>query len=1048
MSTSLAKPKVIAEVANTHQGDIEVLYKMIKSLSKTSTDFIKFQIYSANELLVKSHKRYEHFKGQSFSKKEWGEILDYSKKNKLKVIADVFGFTSLEICKENEIRNIKIHSSDLTNKPLLQECSEFSSKIFLSCGGSNLREIKYALDICSKNMELDQIILMHGFQAYPTELADNNLKRLRVLKRYFGNEIKLGFMDHTDAEYKNKNIASYLSVTLGTEFIEKHVTTDRKEKRVDYFSSLNLDEFQSFLDELEEINGMLGKEKINFSASEKKYRNEVRKNWVTNKDIKAKSKITEKDLVMKRTDEEAKPLFIEDIVGRKIKKNLKKDKEVNLKSFKNNILAIVVARSRSSRLPEKAFIKILKKNTLEYLFERILEAKKRGIIDEFAFCTTNNEEDDKLEEFSKRLNVETFRGANQDVLARMMLAVNHYSSADHILRITGDDILLDIDYLKDTIDYHLLNGLDYTSAKDLPSGTEVEIFKKETLRFIYNNAKDSSGTEYLTTYVKDNENFFNCGDLPVDNEIKETSKNIRLTLDTKEDLKVISDVIKYFNKKNIQDFGVNSLIQLYKEKPKIFEHNQRIKQKQLPPQIPTELVFKKEEEQPLVTIYIANHNYGKYLKSSIESVLAQTYKAFELIIVDDGSTDNSNEILKEYSKNEKVEVIRQTNQGLVKTNNIVLNRAKGKYIIRLDADDYFDPMAIEILVNKIDADEDTCLVYPDYYLIDENDQVLGSERRLDINKEVSVYDEPAHGACTLFRTNTLIEMGGYSDFIDRQDGYDMWVKMINSKKISNVNLPLFYYRQHENNLTKNDSKLLLNRSKILSNKGKSLGVEKMNHVCIIPVRSGPDEEIATMELKKGVKNIDLVINELNKSELLSSIVLTSDSEDLLKYISKNYPDIILHKRDKSLAELNTAVDSSIESVLFDISKQVSEIDTVCVAHVNYPLRSYLDINSAINSIYLFEVESSITVIKSNGIYYKTRGNGLEPITKKRKLRLEQDIIYKEAGGIYCSKYNDFIKSKKIVNGGTAKVLIDYYASLNIRETHLIPFIKEEIRKRS
>ena len=82
MSTSLAKPKVIAEVANTHQGDIEVLYKMIKSLSKTSTDFIKFQIYSANELLVKSHKRYEHFKGQSFSKKEWGEILDYSKKNK------------------------------------------------------------------------------------------------------------------------------------------------------------------------------------------------------------------------------------------------------------------------------------------------------------------------------------------------------------------------------------------------------------------------------------------------------------------------------------------------------------------------------------------------------------------------------------------------------------------------------------------------------------------------------------------------------------------------------------------------------------------------------------------------------------------------------------------------------------------------------------------------------------------------------------------------------------------------------------------------------
>ena len=348
----------------------------------------------------------------------------------------------------------------------------------------------------------------------------------------------------------------------------------------------------------------------------------------------------------------------------------------------------------------------------------------------------------------------------------------------------------------------------------------------------------------------------------------------------------------------------------------------------------------------------------------------------------------------------------------------------------------------------MEADEDICMVYPDYYLVDENNQVTGSERRLDVNKDVSVYDEPAHGACTLFRRKTLLEMGGYSDFIDRQDGYDIWIKMINSRKISNVNLPLFYYRQHDSNLTKNDSKLLLNRSKILSNKGKSLGVEKKNHVCIIPVRSGIDEEIATMVLANGQKNIDIVINELNKSELLSHIVLTSDSEELLKYVSSNYPKIMLHKRDKSLAKPNTAIDSSIENVLKDISKEVPDVDTVCVAHVHYPLRSYLDINSAINSLYLFDVESSITVIKSNGIYYNSKGNGLEPVIKKRKLRLEQDIIYKEAGGIYCSRYKEFMKSKKMVNGNTAKVLIDYHASLNIREAYLIPFIKEEIKKRS
>ena len=63
-------------------------------------------------------------------------------------------------------------------------------------------------------------------------------------------------------------------------------------------------------------------------------------------------------------------------------------------------------------------------------------------------------------------------------------------------------------------------------------------------------------------------------------------------------------------------------------------------------------------------------------------------------------------------------------------------------------------------------------------------------------------DLPAHGACTLFKIETLKKIGGYDEEFNCQDGYDVWLKIINNFKISNINKPLFYYRQHSSSLTK------------------------------------------------------------------------------------------------------------------------------------------------------------------------------------------------------------------------------------------------------
>ena len=121
---------------------------------------------------------------------------------------------------------------------------------------------------------------------------------------------------------------------------------------------------------------------------------------------------------------------------------------------------------------------------------------------------------------------------------------------------------------------------------------------------------------------------------------------------------------------------------------------------------------------PLVTVYITNHNYGRYVRQSIESVLNQKFSAFELIIIDDGSTDGSLEIIAEYEQHPQVRVVSQENRGLVVANNIALRMSRGRYIVRLDADDYFDDNALLVMSNYLETHPEVGLVFPDYYTVD------------------------------------------------------------------------------------------------------------------------------------------------------------------------------------------------------------------------------------------------------------------------------------------------------------------------------------------
>ncbi len=218
--------------------------------------------------------------------------------------------------------------------------------------------------------------------------------------------------------------------------------------------------------------------------------------------------------------------------------------------------------------------------------------------------------------------------------------------------------------------------------------------------------------------------------------------------------------------------------------------------------------------EPRFTVYIPCRNYGRFLSEAIESVLRQTVDDWELIVVDDGSTDETASVMGLYRGHPSISLHRTESIGLPSVGNFALARARGRYLIRLDGDDVFDENILLVLGNLLDRRTDLALVFPDYFLVDAFGQVFAHERRKRLYESNHMVDLPPNGACALVRTAVLRDLGGYREDLGAQDGLDLWTKLASRHKCANVNLPLFYYRRHGTNLTTNISRIVSARRQI------------------------------------------------------------------------------------------------------------------------------------------------------------------------------------------------------------------------------------------
>lgn len=432
---------------------------------------------------------------------------------------------------------------------------------------------------------------------------------------------------------------------------------------------------------------------------------------------------------------------------------------------------------------------------------------------------------------------------------------------------------------------------------------------------------------------------------------------------------------------------------------------------------------------PLITVYLVNHNYCHYVEQAVESVLGQTFKNFELIIIDDGSTDNSRSTLEKYLDHDDIAVIFQQNQGLTVTNNIALRAARGRYIMRLDADDYLDENALMVLSGILERNPDVGLVFPDYFEVSEDGTILEVVRRHNFD-EVSLHDQPAHGACTMIRRNCLLEMGGYDTDFQCQDGYDLWVRFIENYKVQNVNLPLFFYRQHGNSLSSNEHRILSTRAQILEKQSLKKNCDLGKITCVIPVR-GQSTDPHSIALKPlgGRPLIEWTIDAAMDSKRIDGIVVTTPDERILEHLEARYgKDIVPVHRDPKLALLNTYLKDTLIHALNEYDERHGRRDAAIMLLIESPFRSAKYIDKAVNVMEVFDTDTVIGVRPDNSTFYRHDGNGIEPLRKSSVLRLEKEELYREAGQISLVR-RDFLDAEKSRRGGkVGHVVLDQHAA--------------------
>ena len=332
------KIKIIAEIGPNHNGDFNLAKKILKGLSKSKPDFVKFQlgdpykIYSQNSIFAKYQKN-KKFKNpikmslnNQLSRNQHIYLKEMCKDLHLKYSCTAFDLDSLIFLdKKINIPFFKIASGEIHSLDILNYIAISKKPIILSTGMATFNDITKSLKILKKNKKRN-ITLLHCVSSYPTNLKDMNLIRMKNLKNKF--KLDVGLSDHSVSF-----VPAIIAATNEATVIEKHVTFSKKLSGPDHKASLDIHQFSDFVNYIREAEILNNSKFLKHSKDELNVKKVSRKSIVSSNFIPKGKKISEIDICFKRPGYGISPLDIRKVIGKRTLKNIKENSLIFMKDL-------------------------------------------------------------------------------------------------------------------------------------------------------------------------------------------------------------------------------------------------------------------------------------------------------------------------------------------------------------------------------------------------------------------------------------------------------------------------------------------------------------------------------------------------------------------------------------------------------------------------------------------------------------------------------------------------------------------------------------------
>jgi N,N'-diacetyllegionaminate synthase len=318
--------KLIAETAWHHQGDYDFMQALVGALIENSgADVVKMHVtLDFDEYMHPSHPGYATLNNMLFTARQWSGLADRVKSAGRELMWLVNDTEAVKLAAEQGVDLLEVHAVCLNDTRLLAAIrSEISpdTKIVLGVGGSTLYEIDAALN----DLQWDEVVLMFGFQNYPTRYQDINFRKMRRIMGLYP-EYQYGFADHTEWNADENQLISLLGAAQGMDYLEKHVTIHPGEERIDWQSAIPVADCLALKQKLEILDACLGNGALALSPAEQSYAQfgPMKKAAVLKRDIRKDETIQEQDIVLQRTGEtsDISQVDIASVIGQKAGRDL------------------------------------------------------------------------------------------------------------------------------------------------------------------------------------------------------------------------------------------------------------------------------------------------------------------------------------------------------------------------------------------------------------------------------------------------------------------------------------------------------------------------------------------------------------------------------------------------------------------------------------------------------------------------------------------------------------------------------------------------------